>query len=141
MSLQDDARLENTLPVVTALAFVIQETFNSIVNGASDSISDDGQDQADRLGEQSQAFMVSELCRLALHLDYADEIGRRKMFGLARECRVSIVHRAKLTRGDRRGNAEPSGLARDCGRPLHGRPHKDRKQRAGCDPHRCGCGY
>lgn len=32
-----------------------------------------------------KGFVVAELCRVAVGLDYADEIGRRKMFQLASE--------------------------------------------------------
>lgn len=31
-----------------------------------------------------KSFVVAELCKMAVNLDYSDEIGRRKMFQLAR---------------------------------------------------------
>jgi condensin complex subunit 3 len=34
-------------------------------------------------------FVIGEMLRLAVHLDYADEIGRRKMFALVR---TSYLH-------------------------------------------------
>lgn len=36
-------------------------------------------------------FIVAELLRLAVNLDYADETGRRKMFALVRECLPSMM--------------------------------------------------
>ena len=63
------------LPVVTALAFRIQDEYNNLVGAANE--------ESDEVTERS--FIVGELLRLAVNLDYADEIGRRKMFQLARE--------------------------------------------------------
>lgn len=74
VDLQNDTRLEEALPVVTNLAFRIQDAYNQLTEAERDS------DKAEEL-----AFTVSELLRLALHLDYADEIGRRKMFNLSRQ--------------------------------------------------------
>lgn len=62
------------MPVVTALAFRIQDEYNTLVSATNDENGDVAE----------QAFVVGELLRLALNLDYADEIGRRKMFQLAR---------------------------------------------------------
>ncbi|WWD20683.1 hypothetical protein CI109_105159 [Kwoniella shandongensis] len=75
ISVKDEARLEDVLPVVTSLAFRIQDEYNNLVGA----INDDAEDAAER------AFIVGELLKLAVNLDYADEIGRRKMFQLARE--------------------------------------------------------
>ncbi|WWC92262.1 uncharacterized protein L201_007216 [Kwoniella dendrophila CBS 6074] len=72
---KDEARLEEALPVVTALAFCIQNEYNKLVGSTNDG----NGDVTDR------AFIVGELLKLAVNLDYADEIGRRKMFQLARE--------------------------------------------------------
>ncbi|WRT70673.1 uncharacterized protein IL334_007671 [Kwoniella shivajii] len=75
ISNKDEARLEEVLPVVIALAFCIQDEYNKLV-GSTD---DGNEDVTDR------TFIVGELLKLAVNLDYADEIGRRKMFQLARE--------------------------------------------------------
>jgi hypothetical protein len=48
----------------------------------------------------SQEFILTELLKLAVNLDYADEIGRRKMFQLVR---AMIAHQAL-----------PEGLASRC---------------------------
>lgn len=75
ISEKDEARLEDTLPVVTALAFRIQDEYNKLVGA----VNGEGEDPTER------AFIVGELLRLAVSLDYSDEIGRRKMFQLARQ--------------------------------------------------------
>ena len=63
------------MPVVTALAFRIQDEYNKLVG----SVNEGAQDASER------AFIVGELLKLAVHMDYADETGRRKMFQLTRE--------------------------------------------------------
>ncbi|WVR08557.1 hypothetical protein IAU60_005612 [Kwoniella sp. DSM 27419] len=75
VSNKDEARLEEILPVVTSLAFRIQDEYNKLVGATNEA--------SEEVGER--AFIVGELLRLAVNLDYADEIGRRKMFQLARE--------------------------------------------------------
>ncbi|TYJ51732.1 hypothetical protein B9479_007684 [Cryptococcus floricola] len=74
---KDNIRLEDALPVVTALAFQIQDEYNKLVSSTNDDSEES--DTGDR------TFVVGELLKLAVNLDYADEIGRRKMFQLARE--------------------------------------------------------
>lgn len=92
---KDDARLESSLPVVTALAFKIQAAYNDLVgdiqayeelrvHGAGEH---GGEEEAREANEEARAdreFVIGEMLKLAVHLDYADEIGRRKMFGLVR---------------------------------------------------------
>lgn len=75
--LQDTARLEDSIPVVTALAFRVQEEYNKLVQAVNE-----GADDANLM---ERTFIVGELLKLAVNLDYADEIGRRKMFQLASE--------------------------------------------------------
>jgi condensin complex subunit 3 len=71
---KDDEALEQCLPVVTAHALFIQ-------------------DYSDRLEEQvvQVAFVIKELLKMAVELDYADEMGRRKMWTLIREYLLSEV--------------------------------------------------
>lgn len=38
----------------------------------------------------AREIVISELLKLAVHLDYSDEIGRRKTFQLVRECALSL---------------------------------------------------
>jgi condensin complex subunit 3 len=48
---------------------------------------DDDDDDEDRETKAiNSEFVLGELLRLALHLDYSDEIGRRKMFGIVSKC-------------------------------------------------------
>ena len=106
----DTARLEETLPVVTALAFRIQESYNSLaervgeleeqrlflrsesqshmLNGNSSAkmwkdFASEEDEKADR------EFIIAEMLKLAVNLDYSDEIGRRKMFQLMRQSKLT----------------------------------------------------
>ncbi|EGO03950.1 hypothetical protein SERLA73DRAFT_165497 [Serpula lacrymans var. lacrymans S7.3] len=92
---KDDNRLEAALPVVTALAFRIQSDYNDLLKGLQaeeedrllrgDAVDDD-EDRAKREDERvDREFVIGEMLRLAVNLDYADEIGRRKMFQLVRD--------------------------------------------------------
>lgn len=86
VSTKENARLERVLPVVTAHAFRIQDAYNSLLDsltateeaGGDDEVADDGE------------FILAELLRLALNLDYADEIGRRRLEQFVRTCRISV---------------------------------------------------
>ncbi|TFY65773.1 hypothetical protein EVG20_g5314 [Dentipellis fragilis] len=89
---KDNTRLENVLPVVTALAFRIQTAYNDLEEQLEADEQDRmlrGEDEEDqdvskeeeRMGRE---FVISEMLKLAVNLDYADEIGRRKMFQLVR---------------------------------------------------------
>ncbi|KAJ9118074.1 hypothetical protein QFC24_006346 [Naganishia onofrii] len=87
--LEDEARLERVLPVVTAMAFKLQEEYNLLEETTpaeeldSQQQEEDGEDLPAEYVERT--FVVAELCKMAVNLDYSDEIGRRKMFQLARE--------------------------------------------------------
>ena len=105
---KNDARLEATLPVVTAMAFRIQERYNDLMVLIQDEV-DEGPSRLDEREEDrirreeermSQEFVLTELLKLAVNLDYADEIGRRKTFQLVR---AMIGHQAL-----------PEGLASRC---------------------------
>ncbi|EPS97881.1 hypothetical protein FOMPIDRAFT_114936 [Fomitopsis schrenkii] len=89
---KDDARLENVLPVVTSLAFRIQAAYNDLLELIREheadrllreGMEDEDEERARREEELLDGeFVIGELLRLAVNLDYADEIGRRKMFQL-----------------------------------------------------------
>jgi len=105
---KNNTRLEATLPVVTAMAFRIQERYNDLMVLIQDEM-DEGPTRLDEREEDrirreeermSQEFILTELLKLAVNLDYADEIGRRKMFQLVR---AMIAHQAL-----------PEGLASRC---------------------------
>lgn len=86
----DQDRLESTLPVVTALAFHLQTLYNHFLDYLHEvesvQVSDQGNANAESVEEamEDAEFVLNELLRLASHLDYADEIGRRKMFSVIR---------------------------------------------------------
>ena len=89
----DEARLESALPVVTALAFQIQIGYNALledIQAEEERVEYDevGSEEARQKREDERMdreFVIGEMLKLAVDLDYADEIGRRKMFQLVRE--------------------------------------------------------
>jgi condensin complex subunit 3 len=87
-----DARLEGAKwPVVTAVAFHVQEAYNKllvILQEHGDLQHDDQEEQQDCFDEDfSKAEAVlGELLRIAARLDYSDEIGRRKVFAIVSKC-------------------------------------------------------
>lgn len=88
----DENRLESSLPVVTALAFKIQAAYNDLLEQKQvyedAKLSEDFTKEDEDANEDvltNQQFMIIEMLRLAVNLDYADEIGRRKMFSLVRK--------------------------------------------------------
>ncbi|KIM91366.1 hypothetical protein PILCRDRAFT_810639 [Piloderma croceum F 1598] len=90
---KDEARLELALPVVTALAFRIQEGYNALledIQAEEERVERDevGTEEARQKREDERMdreFVIGEMLKLAVDLDYADEIGRRKMFQLVRD--------------------------------------------------------
>lgn len=89
---KDETRLETSLPVVTAIAFRIQETYNKYVEfqATFDDLKAAKPVDEFELNEwddrnASQEYIISELLKMAVNLDYSDEIGRRKTFQLVRE--------------------------------------------------------
>lgn len=69
---------------MTAMAFKLQEEYNLLEElTPADEID---QDEPLPVEYVERTFVVAELCKMAVNLDYSDEIGRRKMFQLAREC-------------------------------------------------------
>ncbi|KIJ25339.1 hypothetical protein M422DRAFT_38823 [Sphaerobolus stellatus SS14] len=91
-NMKDENRLESSLPVVTALAFKIQAAYNDLleqIQGYEEArvlgeITEDEQEPNEE-AKTHQEFIIAEMLRLAASLDYGDEIGRRKMFGLVRD--------------------------------------------------------
>ncbi|GAA5984097.1 hypothetical protein JCM11641_000312 [Rhodosporidiobolus odoratus] len=70
--------LADVEPVVTALAFHIQAAWTTLVVVLE---SEEKDEQREKEGE----FILGELVAIAVEADYADEIGRRKMFELMRK--------------------------------------------------------
>jgi condensin complex subunit 3 len=97
---KNEARLEAALPEVTALAFYIQSSYNRLIEQVKAREAEDEEnanpfDTSNRRDRDQDAsweaeqldleFVVGELFRIAVSVDYGDEIGRRKMFSLVRE--------------------------------------------------------
>jgi condensin complex subunit 3 len=73
---EDTLHLEDTMPEVTRLAFYIQKYTNACF------------ENVDEDAKQELEFIVEQLLQIALVMDFGDEIGRRKMFGLLRSILV-----------------------------------------------------
>ena len=90
---KDNERLENALPVVTALAFRVQAAHNDLLEelqAEEEELALGGAIAEEREeARMDREFIIGEMLRLAVNLDYADEIGRRTMFKLVREYRLS----------------------------------------------------
>ncbi|KAG6819105.1 hypothetical protein H0H93_015408 [Arthromyces matolae] len=94
----DNTRLEAVLPVVTELAFRLQESFNELaadIHNQEDAqlfteLSDDDKTRMEDARLEKEAI-IGELLQLAVNLDYSDEIGRRKMFQLVRDILMEEV--------------------------------------------------
>lgn len=89
---QDEARLEATLPVITSIAFGIEKSYKLLGDMRSEDTSNI--DEAERIRREDmifdKEFVIAELLKFAVHLDYSDEIGRRKMYQLVREWGSSV---------------------------------------------------
>jgi hypothetical protein len=71
--------MEDTMPVVAELAFRIQEEYNKLEETFSSEEEVDEEENAER------SFIVGELMRLAVNMDYTDQYGRSAMFQHASE--------------------------------------------------------
>jgi len=94
-----DALIERAaLPVVTAFAFYVQETYNSLLGLMQEEeaqlIGEEDEDEKERdRREENLAtteVVLGELLKIAVKLDYTDEIGRRKMFAVVSECGTNL---------------------------------------------------
>ncbi|EAU89293.2 condensin subunit Cnd3 [Coprinopsis cinerea okayama7 len=89
----NETRLESaSLPVVTAFAFHIQEAYNRLLSALEQldaarlvqtSVDDDHEELEEELAKRE--VVLGELLRMALKLDYMDEIGRRKVFTVVKD--------------------------------------------------------
>jgi condensin complex subunit 3 len=103
---KDDARLDAALPVVTALAFRIQEAYNNLLEDMQNEeeervIRDLTEEERITLEDKQmdKEFVIGEMLKLAVNLDYTDEIGRRKMFSLVREFSANLFYLLLLMYG------------------------------------------
>jgi condensin complex subunit 3 len=86
VSTKENARLEKVLPVITAHAFRTQDTYNSLL----DSLATAKEASRDDEVVDDCNFILTDLLCLALNLDYADEIGRRRLEQFVRTCVISV---------------------------------------------------
>ncbi|KAH7887136.1 nuclear condensing complex subunit [Phlebopus sp. FC_14] len=90
---KDEAKLDASLPVVTHLAYQIQHAYNTYQEDmealeqerAIRGEADEEQLAREEDERRDKEFVIGEMLKLAVNLDYADEIGRRKMFQLVRD--------------------------------------------------------
>jgi condensin complex subunit 3 len=76
---KDETRMEDTMPVVAELAFRIQEEYNKLEETFT------GEEEGDEEENAERSFIVGELMRLAVNMDYTDQYGRSAMFQHASE--------------------------------------------------------
>ncbi|KAI0634669.1 nuclear condensing complex subunit [Trametes polyzona] len=90
---EDTIKSDTVLPVVTLMAFRIQDAYNALVQHVEEDVAhaaaglaDEDEDARARREEArlDREFAIGELLKLAVNLNYGDEIGRRKMFQLVR---------------------------------------------------------
>ncbi|WFD01441.1 chromosome condensation complex Condensin, subunit G [Malassezia obtusa] len=84
---QRETLLDACLPMVTALVFRIEAEYHALSMLLEQQASEEDEDMPAIQDESSLAriFVVNEMLALAIHCDYGDEMGRRKMFMLVRE--------------------------------------------------------
>ena len=78
-----EALVGETMPEVTKLAFFLERYITDLADRLrQNSMKGEGEDEDETV---EQEFVVEQLLHIAKTLDYADEVGRRKMFALLRE--------------------------------------------------------
>ncbi|KAF3932978.1 hypothetical protein ABW20_dc0103665 [Dactylellina cionopaga] len=95
---QNDHHVDEKMPEVTHLAFVIQQNVNLLIDsppGVPVNKGANGKPDAPKDAAEVE-FIVEQLLLIALKADYGDEIGRRKMFALLRET-LAIVDLPEAT--------------------------------------------
>ncbi len=81
-----------SLPVVTAFALLIQDAYNGLLEllHEAELLGNDDEESEARDDEIAKwEVVLGELLRMALKLDYMDEIGRRKVFSVVSKCSFS----------------------------------------------------
>ena len=81
-SAKHESLIEEKMPEVTKLAFYLQRYTNNLVDTLRKA---NIVNQEDEVDTAEQEFIVEQLLYMSQSLDYADEVGRRKMFSLLRE--------------------------------------------------------
>lgn len=87
--IKDTEKLDSSLPVVTSLAYRIQAAYNAYQEdldvAEQDRVICGRPTEAEEDARIDKEFVIGEMLKVAVNLDYADEIGRRKMFQLVRD--------------------------------------------------------
>ncbi|KAG2136706.1 nuclear condensing complex subunit [Suillus clintonianus] len=82
-------KLDASLPVVTALAYHIQAAYNAYQEdlevAEQERVIRGEPTEEEEEARIDKEFVIGEMLKVAVNLDYADEIGRRKMFQLVRD--------------------------------------------------------
>ncbi|KAK6347156.1 hypothetical protein TWF696_007234 [Orbilia brochopaga] len=86
----NDHHIDEKMPEVTHLAFIIQKNINLLINSPPgvpvNTVRNGNRTSTDGPKDSAEVeFIVEQLLLIALKADYGDEIGRRKMFALLRE--------------------------------------------------------
>ncbi|KAI9777472.1 MAG: hypothetical protein M1839_008884 [Geoglossum umbratile] len=79
-----EALVEEKMPEVTRLAFFLQRFINKLLESLR-RVAEQGEDAEEDDDVAELEFIVEQLLHIAQTLDYADEVGRRKMYALLRE--------------------------------------------------------
>jgi hypothetical protein len=108
---KDEARMEDTMPVVAEQAFRIQEEYNKL--------------DEDEITERS--FMIGQLLTLAVHMDYTDQYGRTAMFKHASESFRLFTREEGCDADEIRGDDFSAKLARDLDSQMYGYTSQDRQ--------------
>ncbi len=90
LDVKDEARVEATMPVMTALAFKIQALYNELLQRMQTQEESRIFEENPKPTEEDRAidniiFVMQELLKLTVSLDSGDEIGRRRLFALVSE--------------------------------------------------------
>ncbi|KAG6887175.1 hypothetical protein C0992_000306, partial [Termitomyces sp. T32_za158] len=96
LSEKNEARLEAaSLPVVTAFAFLLQNSYNALLHVLQDAENatslnagePEDQEEVEKREEElaKKEVILGELLRMSLKLDFMDEIGRRKVFTVVKD--------------------------------------------------------
>ena len=88
-----------SVPVLTAFAFNIQHAYNDLLAVLEElEILEAGEGERDSEAKEEELanreMILGELLKTVLKLDYADEIGRRKIFSVASEssCLTNLLY-------------------------------------------------
>jgi condensin complex subunit 3 len=111
---KDEATIDKSLPTVSTLALRIQTEYNKLEETFVDG-------DEDEMTERS--FIVGELMRLAVNMDYTDQFGRSTML---QHTRTSLSVQS-LSADVCSGDDLPTKFTVHIGRPVYGYPVQDRK--------------